>query len=292
MTLVSILTPSFNQGDWLRQNLASVRYQGYELFEHLIVDGGSTDSTLEFLKSIRDSRVSWISERDKGQSDALNKGLAKSSGEIVAWLNSDDTFADRRTLEWVVEAFQEDPDLDVVYGHVLDIAADGTVLRVTWSPPLWVKNLNSDINPLKQPATFFRRRVISSTFLDDSLHYAMDHELFIRILRSGAKVKRINKILATNRHHLERKSASRPVGYWEEYELVRSRYRRAPQVIADALSLAVYLPCRFWGTKPLLELEKRVKLAFPAKLPNKVERLRFQLATRTERYVSGHYPST
>src|SRR5450759_2420073 len=132
--LVSVLTPSYNQAAWLSDNLRSVARQSYPSIEHIVMDGGSTDGTLDILSTAGDS-VRWRSEPDKGQSDAINKAFRESRGEIVGWINSDDAYFDRRVIADVVSCFVEHPDVDVVYGHCAQVTGNGALVQMLWAPP-------------------------------------------------------------------------------------------------------------------------------------------------------------
>ena len=132
--LVSILTPSYNQGRFISDCIMSVANQTYRPIEHVVMDGGSTDETLAVLAGAPE-HLQWRSEADRGQSHALNKALAESNGEIIGWLNSDDAYADRRAVERAVQLFELHPDIGAVYGHSLMIDARNRVLQYVWAPP-------------------------------------------------------------------------------------------------------------------------------------------------------------
>jgi len=204
LPLVSVLTPSFNQAVWLEDNLASVACQTYPRIEHIVADGGSNDGSLAILEEAGDSIV-WSSEPDKGQSDAINKAFARSAGEIIGWINSDDAYFDCRVVDDVVAYFSAHPDIDVVYGHCLQITGDGRAIQVLWAPPF-----NLDLwlcaDPQMQPATFVRRSALTEPMLDESFHFAMDYELWLRLATSGHRFGRLNRIAAIDRHQSERKS--------------------------------------------------------------------------------------
>jgi len=205
--LVSILTPSYNQAAWLPDNLSSVACQTYTRVEHIVMDGGSTDGSLQILEAASDSIV-WASEPDTGQADAVNKAFARSHGEIIGWINSDDAYFDCRVIAEVVAFFSAHPEVDVAYGHCLQITADGAIIQVLWAPP-FDAGLWKALNPQMQPATFVRRSALSEPMLDDSFHFALDYELWLRLASQGHRFGRIGRILAIDRHHLERKSATR-----------------------------------------------------------------------------------
>lgn len=282
--LVSVLTPSYNQNRWLRFNLESVEAQTYGNIEHIVVDGGSSDGTVDILKSSISERLSWISEPDEGQSDALNKALSMSRGEIVAWLNSDDSFADSRTIEWVVDAFRENPKADIIYGHVVDTDENGLALRLTWSPPFWTSKLAPGINPAKQPGAFFRRSAISQEFVKKDLHYSMDHELFLRLVAEGDGFRRISKILATNRHQPQRKSLARPPQYFIEHARYYGSGRFA-RIRTCLVSRTVSTLCRVRGIANFLLIPRTARPVGDLKFPGFFDRFKLQTLAITEREI-------
>jgi glycosyltransferase involved in cell wall biosynthesis len=202
--LVSILTPSFNQGGWLVDNLRSVAEQSYAAVEHVVMDGGSTDGSVDLLERQQRANLTWRSEPDRGQSHALNKALAISRGEIIGWLNSDDAYFGPTVVDEAVGIFKSEPDVGVVYGHALLVDARGLVLQVLWAPP-FSRTLLRLHDFIPQPATFIRRELVSDTFVDESFDYAMDYELWLR-LAQRYRFKRLDRIVAIDRHHTARKS--------------------------------------------------------------------------------------
>jgi glycosyltransferase involved in cell wall biosynthesis len=206
--LVSILTPSFNQAAWLTDNLRSVANQSYPDIEHIVMDGGSQDGSVEVLRREGGSHVRWWSEPDRGQSHALNKALAMSHGEIIGWLNSDDAYFSRDAVAMAVQAFEEDPALGVVYGHAMLVNADGLLLHSTWVPRFHPGLLRLH-NYIIQPAAFIRRSVLQGNIVDERFDYAMDRELWLR-LAERTKFRRIDEIIAIDRHQPLRKSLTRP----------------------------------------------------------------------------------
>lgn len=201
--LVSILTPSLNQRIWLADNLASIAAQSYRAIEQIVIDGGSTDGTVALLTAGSSHRLIWESEPDRGQSHALNKALAKSSGEIIGWVNADDGYIDRRSVEWVVACFRQHPDIDVVYGHSLLIGPTNTVLQVLWTPP-YARLLTHYVTPFYQPAVFIRRSVLADGFVDESLDFVMDFDLWRR-LWGEHRFRRIPLFVGLERHQPYRK---------------------------------------------------------------------------------------
>jgi glycosyltransferase involved in cell wall biosynthesis len=203
--LVSVLTPSFNQHRWLPETVASVRAQSYGRIEHVVMDGGSSDGTVEYLEGQADVR--FESSPDRGQSHALNKAFAASSGEIIGWLNSDDAYFDATAVARAVDVFQRRPDVGVVYGHAALVGAEGEILQMMWVPRFDVRLLRR-INFIVQPAAFVRRSAVSSVLADERFDYAMDRELWLR-LAPGSRFARVDHVLAIDRHHSERKAYTR-----------------------------------------------------------------------------------
>lgn len=202
--LVSVLTPSYNQAGWLVDNLRSVAAQTYPAVEHIVMDGGSTDDTVDVLERDGGTGLTWRSERDRGQSHALNKAFALSRGEIIGWLNSDDAYFGPTVIEEAVRIFEAAPDVAVVYGHALLVNADGLVLQVLWAPP-FSRTLLRLHDFIVQPAVFIRREVIGDSLADESFDYTMDYELWLRMAERH-RFKRLDRILAVDRHHAARKS--------------------------------------------------------------------------------------
>lgn len=207
--LVSILTPSFNQVRWLPDNLRSVEAQTYPHVEHIVVDGGSSDGTVELLRKTGPS-VRWISEPDHGQSEALNKAYYRSSGDIVGWLNSDDAYYSRDAIADAVEAFRTDTQIALVYGHGLLVTSEGLIIQTVWAPP-FSKPLLTIHNFILQPTVFMRRSFLGDRLVDESYGYTMDRELWLRLCMSGpGSFRRLSTIVSVDRHHAQRKSYTMP----------------------------------------------------------------------------------
>lgn len=204
--LVSVLTPSYNQATWLQDNLQSVRNQAYPAIEHIVMDGASTDGSQELLAAAG-GNVIWQSKPDAGQSDALNHAFRRSSGEIIGWINSDDAYFATDVVSRAVEVFQLEPGVAVVYGHAALVGPSGKFLHVMWAPEHNMSLLRRH-NYIVQPTVFIRREVLEAAFVNESFDYMMDRELWLR-LSASYRFKRIDRILAVDRHHAERKSYTR-----------------------------------------------------------------------------------
>jgi GT2 family glycosyltransferase len=202
--LVSILTPSFNQGRFLRDCLRSVARQTYPQIEHVVVDGGSTDESVEILAEAGDA-IRWTSEPDRGQADAVNKAFETSAGEIVGWVNSDDGLFAVDTIERVVAAFAANPGAGVVYGDAALVDESGRIVRHHRSR--WPAGSLPLASPLVQPAAFFRRSAIEpgEPLLRVELHRFLDYELWLRLRRRGVHFVHLPAVIAVDRDHPQRK---------------------------------------------------------------------------------------
>jgi glycosyltransferase involved in cell wall biosynthesis len=211
MTRISIVTPSFNQGRYLGEALESVRLQHHSDVEHLVFDGGSTDTTIALLESVAGrsdgAHLCWLSGPDGGQSDALNRGFATAKGDIIGWLNADDRYRPG-CFDHIVKAFAEDPDVDVLYGDFALIDQDGAVQKVRREIGFnRFILLYHHVLYIPTPATFFRRRIFEEgNRLKPDLHYAMDYEFFLRLADAGYRFQHIPRVVADFRIHPESKS--------------------------------------------------------------------------------------
>lgn len=205
--LVSIVTPSYNQAEFIQDTLESVKNQTYDTIEHIVIDGGSEDGTIDILREYEDTYdLHWVSEPDNGQSDAINKGFDRAEGEIVAWLNSDDVYFDVRALERVVEHFQRYSD-DVIYGDLVHIGKDSTIESVDVHPDFDASKLLYRVL-LGQPATFFRGEVVRDEQLRTDLHFCMDYEYWLRLSKKYS-FRHVNDVLSGFRVYEEQKSQDR-----------------------------------------------------------------------------------
>jgi glycosyltransferase involved in cell wall biosynthesis len=224
---ITVVTPSYNQAAFVEQTMRSIHDQDYADVEHIVVDGVSTDGSLEIIKRYGD-RATVISEPDRGQTDAINKGLRQATGDVVCWLNSDDYFLPG-ALSTVARFFQDHPDVVWLTGDCLIVDEKGSPIQ---QPVRWYKRglrmmpsafYLGVTNAITQPATFWRRSVHERIgYLDESLHYTMDYDWWLR-LNELARPARLNRTLTAFRIHEESKGGS---AYRAQFEEDLATFRR------------------------------------------------------------------
>ena len=214
MTSVSIITPSFNQSSFLERTIRSVLEQDYQDIEYIVVDGGSTDGSLDIINKYAHRLMWWTSEKDNGQSEAINKGFAHAQGEIAAWLNSDDYYLPG-TVSAAVEEFERHPQAMLIYGNMLAVDEhDRTINTLKYHQLSLVDLLCFQI--IGQPAVFMRRSAFEKAGgLDITLHCLLDHQLWIRIAEQG-EIVHINKTWAAARYHAGAKNRAQAVEFGRE----------------------------------------------------------------------------
>lgn len=204
---VSIVTPSYNQGKFIEQTILSVICQDYPNLEYILVDAASSDETSEVLERYQDHIDVLIVEPDNGQSDALNKGFRRSTGEIMAYLNSDDCYANKEVISRVVALFAEHPEVEVIYGQRNSINEEGRFVYCHPYRPFNKEALYlSDYIP--QECTFWRRSIFERAGgqIDETFHFAMDYELWLRFLEYDAKFLSVEDYFGLFRTYREQKS--------------------------------------------------------------------------------------
>ena len=214
MTLVSIITPSYNQASYLEQTMRSVLGQEYSDIEYIVVDGASTDGSVEIIRRYADRLAYWVSEKDRGQAEAINKGFARAHGEIVAWLNSDDTYLPGAVTA-AVKAFDEHPEAVLVYADMLAVDEHGQTTNTLKYQQLTLEDLLC-FQIIGQPAVFMRRSALEKAGgLDLTFHFLLDHLLWIRIAEQG-RIVHINQTWAAARYHAEAKNRAKAAEFGRE----------------------------------------------------------------------------
>ena len=242
---ISVITPSLNQAQFIERNIQSVLEQNYPDFEHIIMDGVSTDNTLAIIKKYK--HIQWRSKKDKGQSHALNKGLKRAKGDIIAWLNADDWY-EGNAFTHVSEFFLKNPDKNVVMGNCNLANEEGEVFDVVINTKRGIKELQKywiGKSIPTQPAVFFRRKLLGKYgYADETLHLAMDYDLWMRFAK-GNEFYHIDETIANYRFHKNAKSGDQN---WQkfipEWKKVFKRYagnkKYSPEV-------SVIIPCYNYG---------------------------------------------
>ena len=214
LPLVSIVTPSYNQARFLEATLRSVLEQDYPNIEYLVVDGASTDGSVDIIRRYADRLTWWVSEKDSGQSEAINKGLRRARGEIVGWLNSDDVYLPG-AVSAAVAAFRSSPDAAVVYGDALAIGEAGRPFNVMHARQYSLVELMA-FNIICQPAAFMRRSVLEQVeYLNPDYHLLMDNLLWMNMARVAPLVY-VPQAWAAARYHDQAKNRTRGAAYGRE----------------------------------------------------------------------------
>ncbi len=214
MPLVSIITPSYNQAAFLEQTIQSVLNQDYPHIEYILIDGKSSDGSLDIIQKYAANFAYWVSEPDSGQADAINKGLSHAQGEIVAWLNSDDLYLPGAVRQ-AVSLFQAEPQLGMIYGDAVTVDAEGSALSELKFGDYGLLDLMA-FRIICQPAVFIRRSALEKAgVLDTSYHFLLDHHLWLRLAQQ-APIRHAPAVWAAARHHPGAKNVAHAAGFGQE----------------------------------------------------------------------------
>lgn len=226
---ISIVTPSYNQGRFIARTIESVSMQRGVEIEHVVFDGGSTDNTVEVMQRLPRT-FSWVSEPDRGQTHAVNKGIAATDGDIIGWLNSDDVYYPG-AFSAVAAVFASRPDVDVVYGMADHIDEDDHPFEEYPTAEFSMQELRNRCF-ICQPAAFFRRSVVDKLGpLDESLNYCMDYEFWLRLGLAGAKFEYLPTKLAGSRMYGANKTLGSRVAVHKE---INDMQKRLFKTVPDA----------------------------------------------------------
>ncbi|HSM25211.1 MAG TPA: glycosyltransferase family 2 protein [Anaerolineaceae bacterium] len=217
--LISIITPSYNQADYLEMSMLSVLNQDYPNLEYIVVDGNSTDGSQEIIKKFEDRLSWWVSEKDDGQADAFNKGIKHAQGKYIGWLNSDDLYLPG-TISEAVSLLENNQDLAFVFGDVQSINEKGIITNIMCYGDWQLVDL-MQFKIIGQPAVFMRRDLLEKVGgLDPSFHFLLDHLLWLK-LASKAKINYSHKLWAAARFHMSAKNVAQAEKFGQEaYRLV------------------------------------------------------------------------
>jgi glycosyltransferase involved in cell wall biosynthesis len=228
LPLVTIITPSYNQVAFLEYTIQSVLLQDYPHIEYMVVDGGSNDCSVDIIRKYAGHLAWWVSERDKGQGEAINKGLERAQGEIIAWLNSDDIYLPG-AISGAVKALQAHPKVGLVFGDALTIDAQGNPLNILTFDDWGLDELLS-FRIICQPTVFMRREILQQAgFLDKSYHFMLDHHLWLR-MANLAPLKYVPEIWAAARQHDWAKNVNQAVGFALETHRLWEWIQNEPQL--------------------------------------------------------------
>jgi len=253
LPLVSVITPSFNQAQYIEATIQSVITQEYPNIEYLVVDGGSTDETVEIIKKYEAKIAWWVSEKDKGQTDAINKGFGRAKGKILAWLNSDDTY-EPGAISNAVKYLIDHPDVGMVYGDCNFINENGKVIGKFGSAQTNYKLLRQGYAHIPQQTMFFRAELWKQVGpLDPSFYFAMDYDLWTR-LAARTELRYVPQTWANFRLHTSGKTIAADDRCWPE--MIRVHYR-------DGGSFFAVIVAKYYIRKliaPLWNLRRRKML--------------------------------
>jgi glycosyltransferase involved in cell wall biosynthesis len=235
---ISIVTPSYNQGQFLEETIRSVVLQGYPNLEYLIIDGGSTDNSVEIIKKYESWLTYWVSESDQGQTHAINKGFILAKGDKIAYLNSDDTYLPG-VIGYVMLIFEQNPDSEIVYGDCNVIDETSTIIEKIIFPDLNLEKL-IDGTTFGQPAGFIHRSVIEKVgMFNENLTYVMDYDYWLRSVVNNVRFLYVNKVLG----NLRMWSSCKSVG--QEWEMALEQLSLLEQVMENPEAKKV--PVVYWS---------------------------------------------
>jgi glycosyltransferase involved in cell wall biosynthesis len=227
-TRISVVTPSYNQGMYIERTIQSLLAQDIEGLEYMVMDGGSTDETISILKRY-EHQCPWVSERDRGPSDAINKGFRLSSGPVLGWLNSDDIYYPG-ALKAALDFFEQHPDVDLVYGDTNLIDANDEFLG-KYPTEDWDWERLKEACFISQPAAFFRRRVFDEFGPLEVGTRCMDYEYWLRLGKNNVRFVHLPQLMAATRMHKEAFTiAGRIASYEEANDITRKHLSYTPDI--------------------------------------------------------------
>lgn len=204
---ITIVTPSFNQGNFIRETIESIINQNYPNLEYFILDGGSTDNSVDIIREYEDRIDWWVSEKDDGQTDAINKGFKKASGELLCWVNSDDILLPG-CLQEIAKYYSKKNKPDLIHANWVYINQDGIVTRLIRVPRQTRFFMYRGVWSIPQPAAFYKASLLKKIdYLDPQYQVGMDLDIWMRTMKAGARVAHLTKYLGAFRWHQNSKNS-------------------------------------------------------------------------------------
>lgn len=278
--LISIVTPSLNQGPFLEETIRSVLLQGYPRLEYIVIDGGSMDDSVDIIKKYDQWLTYWVSEPDGGQAQALNKGFAGAGGDILAYINSDDTYEPGAFIH-AARILKDNPDAGLLAGSCLIYSTGGKqrVFQPAWPQSLDYYVSGTYCSTFAQPAAFWKRSAFEAVGgFDESLHYCFDRDFFLRLGLAGVRPVLTDRRLARFREHGHSKTVRQGIGFHQDALVVLEKHARAcgvppsrQRLIAETINIdmryeAVFERWRGQGRLPALWTFCKMLRAYPAAL--------------------------
>jgi len=226
LPLVTIVTPSYNQGQFLERTIVSILSQDYPNIEYIVMDGGSTDNSVEIIHKYESKLAYWVSEKDKGQSDAINKGWRRANGKYCAYLNSDDELC-LGAVSKIVKTFLENPDAGMVYGDYTFVDEENCVIEEGRGKQSSFRKLLVDgqMPSIAQPSSFYLTSLVKQVgYIDESLHLSMDYDLLLKLAQRSRIVYMPGQV-SLFRLHGNAKSSTLMEKHWRETLRVKAKYK-------------------------------------------------------------------
>jgi len=258
LPLISIISPSLNQGKYIEDMILSVKNQNYKNIEHIIIDGCSSDNTIKILKKYENTyNMKWISEYDKGQSDAINKGFKLAKGDIVGELDSDDLLFNSYSISNIVNGFQKYHKADIIYGDNIVIDEANNILKVRKTIP-WFnydRLLRSDF--IAQPSAYMRKDIIKNNYMDININLPMDYEYWLRIAKNEAQFCHIDYFISAVRRHKSSKSIKKKSELFiksKEIQIIYGQKFDIKYYIYNTIDNILFLLFKIYGIKSMIEI--------------------------------------